>query len=296
MIKIRAEALLLSSLALVYGALESCGPPEPSISLGVSNGVSRPPRCFDAGASIQVDSVSVHYKDCTTAQERVALDFRHEILLPEDVFHGCYPLPPSAFQRSLVNWHNPRLRSVIRRIRSGLPITIVTLGGSVAYGNEAGGPLFASSHWFVRWLQQRYPKAIVTHHNLARGATDSIWILANFDMISRYQPHLILYDYSTNDISSTAGLEPSKMRSITEAVVRTLFSLPSSPALIQLVIFRSPRQGRDSMLLEIETKGIEPVAKYYNYTLISYRNAVWPALDSPPSGGVIAFKKTHPMW
>lgn len=296
MIKVHAGLLIFISLALSRGTFEECAPPEPSISLSVDDGPDASPKCFDAEKNIQADSVLELRPNCTATSDRVTLNLRHEVQLPEDIFHGCYPLPPTAFQRSLVSRHNPRLGRAIRRIQSGLPLTIVTLGGSVAYGNEAGGPLGASNHWFVVWLQQRYPKANVYHHNLARGATDSIWILANFETITRYQPDLVLYDYSTNDISPTAASEPVKMRSISEAVIRTVYNMPSAPAIIQMVLFRSLHQGRDAMALEVETEGIEPVAKYYNATLISYRKAIWPSLNKPPSGGVIKFKKIHPLW
>jgi len=296
MFRLYSGLIVFISLAQPRWISEACAPPEPVISLGVGKGASASPKCFDSDNNIQADSVLEPPLNCTSAADRVALTLKHEVQLPGDIFHGCYPLPPASFQRSLVNRCNPRLSRAIRRVQSGLSLTVVTLGGSVAYGNEAGGPLGASNHWFVVWLQQRYPKANVTHHNLARGATDSIWILANSELIARYRPDLVLYDYSTNDISPTAASEPVKMRSISEAVVRTIYSMPSAPAIIQMVLFRSPRQGRDALTLEVETEGIEPVAEYYDVTLISYRKAIWPSLNRPPSGGVIMFKKTHPLW
>eukprot|EP00613_Pedinella_sp_CCMP2098_P034995 CAMPEP_0171722052 /NCGR_PEP_ID=MMETSP0991-20121206/22770_1 /TAXON_ID=483369 /ORGANISM="non described non described, Strain CCMP2098" /LENGTH=464 /DNA_ID=CAMNT_0012314129 /DNA_START=75 /DNA_END=1470 /DNA_ORIENTATION=+ len=226
------------------------------------------------------------------------LTLYHKEELPTRVFTGCYPLTPRAFQRSLVQADNARLLRVVRAASQGQQIVVVVIGGSVACATTEKGKCVvetSSSFLFVQWL--KYHGVQIAYHNLALGGTTSLWFLAHIEGLLSLRPDLVIYDYTTNDldeISSETSI--SKLKSITESVARAVLSLPSKPALLHFSIFRSPafQDGRSSSRAEV--LAFEPVARAYNYTLVSYGRAVWPNTDKMPDtkSGVFNFDRIHP--
>lgn len=116
------------------------------------------------------------------------------------------------------------------------------------------------------------------------------------DMIIQHDPDFVIYDYSTNDVSKMESIGSSVLRSLTEGVARAVLSLPKSPALLQFFLFRTVKEGIHPNVASMQAAAVEPVANYYNYSLISYRDAVWPVLRKPPKGGVVHFNWVHPSW
>jgi hypothetical protein len=82
----------------------------------------------------------------------------------------------SADSRLKIHREDLRFQRVVSRARAGLPITVITIGGSVAAGTDAGGLEASSSNRFVFWLRLRFPNTNITHTNLARGSSNSIWV------------------------------------------------------------------------------------------------------------------------
>ena len=101
-------------------------------------------------------------------------------------------------------------------------------------------------------------------------------------------------DYGTND--QKKHMEIGILRSTTESFVRLVYTLPKKPALIRLAIFRSAVDG--DAISSRERNGILPIAKLYNYSLISYMSAVWPAPERPfkQSSGLFDHIWIHLMW
>lgn len=133
-------------------------------------------------------------------------------------------------------------------------------------------------------------------------ATDSFWRLANFNSITDTNPDLVIYDYTSNDISASLTFKLSKFRTITEVLVRDLYQLPKQPALIQLVLFRSlenpPDNGDMRDVMDVQKDILIPVASLYQYTLVSYKDAVWPISNKPPppKSGIFDGIWVHPFW
>ena len=223
---------------------------------------------------------------CSSSATPLDLNLAHFTTLPLDrVFGGCYPLAPVAFQRSLKTppQRDERLRRVIAKVSQGRGIVVVVIGGSVACGTtEKGkcGVALSSSSLFVKWLRKQYPGLAIDYHNLAHGGTTSQWLAARMEMVASLNPDLVMYDYSTNDFGK---FEPDTLRSTTEGVARGVLGLPSGPALMQLSLFRGVEDGGASAATE--AFALEPVARLYNYTLVSYREAVWPDPQRPPDVG-----------
>jgi hypothetical protein len=234
----------------------------------------------------------------------------HEHRLPlETVFRGCYPLAPQAFKRSLKtdSVRDVRLQRVIQAARQSRHVIVAVVGGPVACGTAAEVEKLhdklldgkchvdkSSSSLFVAWLRHRYPNASFAYTNLAVGGTTSPWLLSHLHALRDANPDIVLYDYGTNDQKD--DLPPHLLRSTTEAVTRAVYNLPSRPCLIQLSLFRDTRSG--VLTARLENDGILPVAILYNYTVVSYTSAVWPASALPAvlRSGLFDSFGIHLMW
>lgn len=72
------------------------------------------------------------------------------------------------------------------------------------------------SHYFLEWLQWRYPRAKVARLVLAQPGTDSFYFAAHLERLPR-NADLVLVDYLTNDLGILDGdTTPHTMRAVTE--------------------------------------------------------------------------------
>jgi len=136
---------------------------------------------------------------------------------PDDwMYHNHCDDPPRLINDLSVvanvgNFH--RYLAVHRRVKASRKIEILVLGGSIT----AGGYFFE----FVRHLQEQDGLS-VTVHNHGHGATELTYTIFCVD-VERYQPDLILIDFSVNDYG-----HPKLM----DALLRKSLSFPSKPLVV----------------------------------------------------------------
>ena len=268
-------------------------------ALGATHPLSR---CDAAGATSEKDK-----GECCPASQRLDLLHLESSLLEH--WGGCYPLSRRALNASMVLGGDARFRRVVHRIAAGRNTSIVTIGGSVAYGHGTAATNNTKNHEhalrlmspngnahdrFIRWLRSRYPQTPIHYHNLAIPATTSLFALTHLHNILRGQvPDLILLDYSTNDLLETMpeqqGAYWRKLRAVTERLVRSLLLLRSEPAIMFLSLPRGCSKHMD-----LQEVAFEPASRRYGLVLVSYLDAIKASPGVPHLFDQVF--SCHPLW
>ena len=121
------------------------------------------------------------------------------------------------------------------RLAAGERARIVTLGGSVPYGNNCirpDGAHHRDCSWPARLthaLREGFPTATITHDNLASGGNGVVHILSTLGIVLRERTDLILLDSLVNDAWRSGSTAASQAL---EALVRTARILAPSAALV----------------------------------------------------------------
>jgi hypothetical protein len=282
----------------------ACGPLP---VLTFTNG-SHPVRYSLDCPAVSSKSESCHPSNCS-GPSTVPLSLLHRRPLPTPAYNGCYPLPPAALRRSLVFSGDAHFRRVIHRARSGMEVRVAVVGGSVAKADYAASDGGSAHVRFIEWLRKRYAPG---HHIktvlLARAGTTSQWALANFEEVARAAPHLILWDYSSNDLITPPGVVPGASaaqsrtmgsphfnRAAADALARRMLQIPTAPAVLFLMLMR----GFNASQFHFQADVFEPVARAYGLPFVSYRDAVWPSKHNIPSETTHLFDcgvTIHPRW
>ena len=101
--------------------------------------------------------------------------------------------------------HFESLLPVSQRLAAGRAIRIVTLGGSVPYGNNCirpNGDHHRDCSWparLVQALRHAYPASKIAHDNLASGGNGVVHILSTAGIVLREPTDVILLDTLVND-------------------------------------------------------------------------------------------------
>ncbi len=173
-----------------------------------------------------------------------------------------------ALEKSLLNFGNfGRIKNVIEKARSGKPITLAFLGGSITEGAGAGeGKNYVrcvSDFW-----QESFPLCEITSINAGIGATGSI--LGVFRMersVLSQKPDVLVIDHSVND-NGDEGRLPGSTRQTYECVIRR--GLMSGAAVVPICFCLQDGACQRDMNLQL--------AKHYDLPFISVTDGVYEAL------------------
>mmetsp|Transcript_22002 Transcript_22002/g.33958 ORF Transcript_22002/g.33958 Transcript_22002/m.33958 type:complete len:568 (-) Transcript_22002:792-2495(-) len=233
------------------------------------------------GCTIKIDEreAQICNNECTNS---INLKLHHEKSILK--YHkGCYPLTEAALKRSLVN------PGRLRELNLEKSVKVLVIGGSVANGFSAGGS--PSSKAFVHWLKKEYPKTQISLKSIARDGTDSYWFVSSNTIKNLDKADLVFFDYSTNDLID--NVKYSEMRAIYEKIIRSVNRTP----IIMLSLLRTMDSDCSEHDFYFQEHVLEPVASYYNVTLISYKDAIKPTPNSLPSPASLwDTKGVHPLW
>jgi hypothetical protein len=146
-------------------------------------------------------------------------------------------MEPRALRRSVYSRGDPsRLRRFVAKLTSGVPVSIVALGGSVASGQGATDG-FGFVRRFFDFIQMAFPNDNHKLINTGFGGSTS-YIFTNCIQTMTKDPDLVLVEFSVNDNSDVAldkPLDPKNpgqgkgIRSF-EQLLRKALQLPSRPA------------------------------------------------------------------
>lgn len=178
---------------------------------------------------------------------------------------------------------NNRLRQVFCKAASGEKITIAGIGGSITEGAHAktwgtvgnNAPeyndlLGGEKCWFSRvsdWFKTSFPNADINSINSGIGATPSfLGVFRLEQMVLKYQPDLVMVEFSVNDPSANSFLLKDEIFESYEAIIRRCLEL----GIAVMPIFLVNQNGNSFQNIHAE------LADHYNLPAISYGNAVYP--------------------
>ncbi|MGE4490548.1 MAG: SGNH/GDSL hydrolase family protein [Kiritimatiellales bacterium] len=193
-------------------------------------------------------------------------------------------------QRSIVEQGNEdRLYNFFEKVRSGEPVTLGVIGGSITQGARASTMNQRYANRIAAWLSEKFPSSNVKLINAGIGGTGSNYgCLRVKDDLLKYNPDLVVIEFSVND----AALQDLSMPTY-EGVVRQVLETPA--AVLLLFTMCSVEPGTKN-LEKILMPGTEPVFEnglirggnvqywhaqighHYELPMISYRDAVWPEI------------------
>ena len=156
------------------------------------------------------------------------------------------------------------LKAIMAKAKSGQPVTIGVIGGSITEGSGASdakntsyGPLI------TKWWQEKFPQTTFTFINAGIGATGSMYGVHRVDKdLLSFNPDFVIIEFSVNDINEKDATESY------EGLVRKI--LKHNPATAILAIATTWNNGQNWQEKHLE------VCKHYNIPMISYRDAIWP--------------------
>ena len=172
---------------------------------------------------------------------------------------------PELYSRALVSpGRADALLRFRRKLAEGRPVVYGAIGGSITAGARATSPGNSYVSRIAREIQNRTACRLV---NAGIGATGSRFgaMRCTKDLLV-HRPDLITIEYAVNDITN-----PDREYSY-EALVRRC--LEAAPDALIVLIFMLCDDGTSAQTCQI------PVGMNYSLAMLSYRNAVWPEVES----------------
>ena len=104
------------------------------------------------------------------------------------------------------NWY--RIKKVMRKAKSGEPITVGFLGGSITQGCLSSTPETCYAYLVYEWWKKQFPDTSVTYVNAGIGGTTSQFGVAraDSDLLSHHIDFSVV-EFSVNDDDNAHFLE-----------------------------------------------------------------------------------------
>jgi lysophospholipase L1-like esterase len=177
-------------------------------------------------------------------------------------------LSPQMIARSRLSDGNfALLDRVLVKAKSGQPITLGFIGGSITWGQYSSKPEFSYSGRIFRWWTQQFPNSKITVVNAGIRGTGSGYgcVRVQHDLLSHH-PDCVIVEFGVNDRADLAHAETY------EGVIRQILADPDQPAVVEL--FTMHHDGTNSQEFQGE------IGRRYQLPMISYRDAVWPEIQA----------------
>lgn len=156
------------------------------------------------------------------------------------------------------------------KLRSGKPVTIAYIGGSITVGSGAGNPEKTSYRALVTdWIRKRFPKSEITEINAALPATGSLYaaMRARRDLIA-FKPELVFIEFAASD----SGDEEIPVKKAIEGLLRQLLIVPSPPEVVMIYAPNSKGTSRADWH--------DLVAAHYQVPSINLQETISPMMES----------------
>lgn len=171
-------------------------------------------------------------------------------------------LTPLMYQRGRISGNNHRIKTLLKKLKSGSAVTYGAIGGSITQGASASEGKLKYVERLGQWLRDTYnvPVNVV---NAGIGASNSLFgtFRRQKDLLD-FKPDLITIEYAVNDSDTPYTQEAY------ESLVRAC--LERSPDTAVILIFTMNIDGENRQYLHI------PVGERYQLPMLSYRDAVYP--------------------
>jgi len=172
------------------------------------------------------------------------------------------------FSRAVLNTGNTaRIKQVLDKARRGEEVTIGVIGGSITAGAAASKSENRWANLITEWWKNKFPKSKINLVNAGIGATDSLYgALRVQEDLLKHAPDFVVIEYSVNDLNTKLYAET------VEGIIRQILKSQKNPAV--MILFTLNENGDNAQ--EWHSK----VGKYYDLPMISYRDAIWPEIET----------------
>jgi len=160
--------------------------------------------------------------------------------------------------------------SFFNKLRSGKPVTIAYIGGSITAGFGSSNPEKTSYRAIVTdWLSKKFPKTEITEINAALPSTGSIYgaMRARRDLIA-YKPELVFVEFAASDSND----DETPVKKAIEGLLRQLLIVPSPPEVVMLYAPSAKRTSRGEWH--------DAVARHYQVPAINLQEKVLAMIDA----------------
>lgn len=158
---------------------------------------------------------------------------------------------------------------IFDKLRTGKPVTIAYIGGSITNGAGASNPEKTSYCALVTdWLRKRFPKTEINEINAALPTTGSLYgaMRARRDLIA-FKPELVFVEFAASD----SGDEELPVKKAIEGLLRQLLIVPSPPEVVMLYAPNAKRTARGDWH--------DQVARYYQVPAINLTEKTQAMID-----------------
>ena len=201
---------------------------------------------------------------------------------------GKWPeeLPFAALRRSLVATGR-RSHEFARKLRTGQPVTIAVVGGSVS-NQPMGckGACSTATSWINHlhsYLVRRFPNAHKVQ-NSGLGGVMYAYMALCYSWHVPQDADLVFVEYAVNDQPPTDGKEyPMPQLAALERLIRSLLKLPRRPAVVLFNVFKWEKFWGEPVFWRTPEDEMNILGQYYDLGSVSMRNAFWHLTADPAS-------------
>jgi GDSL-like Lipase/Acylhydrolase family len=171
------------------------------------------------------------------------------------------------------------LQRLVQKGRSGIPVTMVAIGGSITFQGSASDQAHNYKNVFQTSWNLMFPSSPATMINAGVGATNSEYgsVRTPRDVLA-YNPDLVIVEFAVNDVNGSAAAGAARYGATYEGLVRQLLDAPSHPAVILLFMMSyQPPFVEDTVTAQPWQSAI---GANYNVPMVSYYDAIAPELLS----------------
>lgn len=180
-----------------------------------------------------------------------------------------------------------RMERVLEKARSGSPVTIAAIGGSITVGFGASDVSLSYAARIAAWWGHAFPGSAATLVNAGVGGTASDYgsLRVQRDVLSK-NPDLVIVEFAVNDSSDYYAR-------FYEGLLRQVLDAPSQPAVMLLFMMKY-----EMPVVEADVTA-EPwqsqIGAQYGVPMVSYFDAIAPAIDSGAIPiATLSADNTHP--
>jgi lysophospholipase L1-like esterase len=167
-----------------------------------------------------------------------------------------------------------RLQRLIQKGRSGSPVTLAAIGGSITQGTGATSTSQCYASLVQDWWNTTFPGSASTLINAGIGATGSDYgsLRVQRDVLSK-NPDLVIIEFAVNDLGNEAGLSDTY-----EGLLRQVLDAPFHPAVILLFMMEYGLPVVEANMTAQPWQSA--IGANYNVPMVSYFDAIGPELTN----------------
>lgn len=207
--------------------------------------------------------------------------YSRPVVLPEELLHAAR-----------MPGNTRRMHGFALKLLLGQPVSVLVIGGSITEGAGVHDFVSESFVWNTfKWLQETFPGAEHILSNEASGGGSSLMFrrCLGSSLQGTNSVDLVVFEFAVNDPAAILHEEARALNY--DALVRTLWDLPGSPALLGIHMYSPHFTGMPAGQLKFPggyTQSAETlhaqILEYYQVPALSVRRMLHHARANAPEG------------